>query len=66
MVAGKIVSWSLASPLIAVGGPAFAATPDDVHCGAAKPGEKIEFQRHTLLKNPEYAPQLTEQMVITM
>ena len=53
MAAGKTVSWLLASILIAVAGPALAATPDDVRCGAVKPGAEFEFQGRTLLETPD-------------
>jgi len=53
VAAGKIVSWLLAVVFIAVAVPAFSASDDDIHCAGVKPGEKFEFQGHTLLETPD-------------
>jgi len=59
VAAGRILTWILASILVAAACPAFSATPDDVRCAAVKPGEKIEFRGRTLIETPDIAePQL--------
>jgi hypothetical protein len=52
VASGKTVSWLLAS-VLAVAGPAIAATADDLRCAAVRPGEKIKFQGRPLLETPD-------------
>jgi len=50
---GKMLSCLLAVVLIGAAVPAFSATTEDVHCAGVKPGERFQFQGHTLLETPD-------------
>ena len=53
MAARNIISWIIASALIAGAGPALSAGADDLHCAGVQPGVTFEFQGHTLLETPD-------------